>query len=338
MISLESLHRMAWTARALSICLSIPNVASIPLLAASNITLPDNVTNHGEPNLLCTPSTGYTVFSFMLANYVMHAATTQTFPGESPFHQLLTFVTALLFPAAGVSRGLNTIARGILVTVNQKHGDLQKAAAAGALCMVVRTENWRPVIGHAIHGAIAHRCVCFGSVDMTTSDSLFPMQIHFLTGCEMENIPTKMAAQPSFISGVAVHRRRPKRPHIRIFTPYTRCSESSTYRLRLCMRSPKRYDRVSSRRPYNPHLGVSQQRQDHRCHLPNHRLDLYILQCPSRSDKAVWIRVVLVDCRAVHYHVRRQPSRESADAGLFFRLRRSLGGHGRARASLWEAI
>ncbi|KAF9029408.1 hypothetical protein BDZ89DRAFT_1038492 [Hymenopellis radicata] len=153
---------MAWTALALSLCLFISNVASIPLLAAessSNITLPDNVTNHGEPNLLCTPSTGYTVFSFILANYVMHAATTQTFPGESPFHQLLSFVTALLFPATGVSRGVNTIARGILVTVNRKHGDLQKAAAAGALCMVVRTENWRPVLGHAIHGITAHRCV-----------------------------------------------------------------------------------------------------------------------------------------------------------------------------------
>ncbi|KAF9024823.1 hypothetical protein BDZ89DRAFT_109024 [Hymenopellis radicata] len=145
---------------ALSLSLLVPDVASIPLLvASSNITLPDNVTNHGEPNLLCKPSTGFTVFSFILANYVMHAATTQTFPRESPLHQVLTFVTVLLFPAAGISRGLNNIARGILVTANRKHGDLHKAAAAGALWTVVRREDWRPVFGHAIHGITAHRSI-----------------------------------------------------------------------------------------------------------------------------------------------------------------------------------
>lgn len=122
------------------------------------IPLPDGVTDHGEPNLLCKPADWFTVFSFIFANYVSHAATIQIFPGEPLSRQLLGFGTSMCFPAAGISRGLNNIARGILVTTNWKQSELQRAAAAGALCMVVRTEEWTPTSEHPVHGLRLHRC------------------------------------------------------------------------------------------------------------------------------------------------------------------------------------
>ncbi|KAK0202165.1 hypothetical protein DFS33DRAFT_1386457 [Desarmillaria ectypa] len=127
----------------------------LPLAASAlpveNITFPSGTTDHGVPNLLCTPSTWFTVVTFFLSNYVSHAATVQTYPGEAVFDQALSFWTSLLFPASGVARGLNSVARGILIFANRGGSDLQKAAAAGALCMVVRTNTWTPVAGHTMH-------------------------------------------------------------------------------------------------------------------------------------------------------------------------------------------
>ncbi|KAK0221453.1 hypothetical protein IW262DRAFT_1296164 [Armillaria fumosa] len=127
----------------------------LPLAASAlpveNIQLPPGTTDHGVPYLLCTPSTWFTVVTFFLSNYVSHAATVQTYPGEPVFDQTLSFFTSLLFPASGVARGLNSVARGLLVLANRGGSDLQKAAAAGALCMVVRTDKWTPVAGHTMH-------------------------------------------------------------------------------------------------------------------------------------------------------------------------------------------
>ena len=50
-------------------------------------------------------------------------------------------LVALLFPAAGVSRGLTTIIRFAIL----QKTPLQTAARAGALCMVVRTKEWEPL-------------------------------------------------------------------------------------------------------------------------------------------------------------------------------------------------
>jgi hypothetical protein len=83
-------------------------------------------------------------------NYVAHAATTQVFPGEKLPQQILAMITSLLYPGAGVVRGLNSIARGILAL--RWNMELQQAAAAGALCMVVRTEDWTPLCQYPIHG------------------------------------------------------------------------------------------------------------------------------------------------------------------------------------------
>ncbi|KDR76182.1 hypothetical protein GALMADRAFT_247403 [Galerina marginata CBS 339.88] len=108
----------------------------------ANTSLPEGATDHGDPKLICTSASWFTVASFILANYVAHAATTHTFPGERLQHQLTAILTSMLYPGAGVVRGLTGIARGILALCGRT--ELQEAAAAGALCMVVRTEDWTP--------------------------------------------------------------------------------------------------------------------------------------------------------------------------------------------------
>jgi hypothetical protein len=78
---------------------------------------------------------------FYFGNYFAHAATVQTYPGESLRSTIRALVLALLFPAAGISRGLTTIIR----CAKRQKTPLQIAARAGALCMVVRTKEWQPL-------------------------------------------------------------------------------------------------------------------------------------------------------------------------------------------------
>jgi hypothetical protein len=115
-----------------------------PTNSITNVTLPAGATNHGDPGLICTPATWFTVASFIIANYLAHAATTQLFPGEKLYEQVLAFSTSLFFPTSGVFRGLNNIARGIMVVASYRESELRQATAAGALCMVIRTQEWSP--------------------------------------------------------------------------------------------------------------------------------------------------------------------------------------------------
>ncbi len=78
--------------------------------------------------------------SFYLGNYFTHVATVKTYPGESIKSTLKALVLALLFPASGSARGLTAIVRCAVL----QRTPLQKAARSGALCMVVRSAEWRP--------------------------------------------------------------------------------------------------------------------------------------------------------------------------------------------------
>ena len=123
----------------------------------ANISLSEGTASPGSnsPEVICTPASWFTVTIFMLANYAAHAATIQFFPGENFSSQTIATITSLLYPGAGVARGLNCIARGILVLRCRfrKDTELQQAAAAGALCMVVRTKDWTPPSQFLVHGA-----------------------------------------------------------------------------------------------------------------------------------------------------------------------------------------
>ena len=60
------------------------------------------------------------------------------------FSEAIATITSLLYPGAGV---------GILVFRSRFRRDteLQQAAVAGALCMVIRTEDWTPPSRSLVH-------------------------------------------------------------------------------------------------------------------------------------------------------------------------------------------
>jgi hypothetical protein len=105
------------------------------------ITVPEGTSNHGDPNLLCTPTKWYDILIFYGVNYFAHAITMKTVPGELTNDILLDIVSALMYPYSGVLRGLEAIYRHAALFSTD---DLHQATRAGALCIVVRTFKWAP--------------------------------------------------------------------------------------------------------------------------------------------------------------------------------------------------
>jgi hypothetical protein len=112
-----------------------------------NSTAPIQFIDHGNANLVCTPSTVTSLLFFFLANYFAHCATVKSYPAETNAELAIAVVLALFFPSSGVIRALDSILRhSRLVRANE----VQRAARAGALCMVVRTAEWEPQPGDVI--------------------------------------------------------------------------------------------------------------------------------------------------------------------------------------------
>jgi hypothetical protein len=115
-----------------------------------NVVVPSplNATNHNSPDIFCVvPAPWFGVMLFYLGNYAAHAATLITYPGEDPIYIGAAILYALFFPTTGIVRGLNAIFRRARVGGKFpfiEDSALRVAARAGALCMVVRTEKWRP--------------------------------------------------------------------------------------------------------------------------------------------------------------------------------------------------
>ncbi|CAG5137535.1 uncharacterized protein ALTATR162_LOCUS139 [Alternaria atra] len=125
-------------------------------LVLQNITiaLPPGSSDHGTPGLLCTPTKPIDLLTFYLLNYVAHAATVLTRPGERADDYFVSVIGSLLFPALGLYRGIEAILSGAVCV---RDDDLRKAARSGALCVVVRGADWRPVDGEIITHAIYKR-------------------------------------------------------------------------------------------------------------------------------------------------------------------------------------
>ncbi|KAF2676641.1 hypothetical protein K458DRAFT_321640, partial [Lentithecium fluviatile CBS 122367] len=137
----------------ISVCVLTSAATALPL---QNITLPLPVgtSNHGTPGLLCTPTKWTDIALFFLFNYVAHAATVLTRPGERSDDSVVSVIGCLLFPVMGLYRGIEAIFSGAVFV---KKDDLRKAARSGALCMVVRGNDWRPVGGEEVGGAVFRR-------------------------------------------------------------------------------------------------------------------------------------------------------------------------------------
>jgi hypothetical protein len=122
--------------------------------------LPANLTNSTTPGntslgdeVICPPTTWYNIVIFFVGNYFAHAATVKSYPGERTWSLTIATVSALLIPTTGLIRGINSIARNAkfkrkrFCAAALSDPDYQTAAAAGALCMVVRKKSWKPYPG-----------------------------------------------------------------------------------------------------------------------------------------------------------------------------------------------
>ncbi len=121
----------------LAFCITV-KAASTTML--NNVKVPTGTVYKPAYNLLCLAAKPSDVFIFFAANYLAHAATVKSFPGESTAENIVSLLFALLYPASGIVRGLDAIFRHAVFT---KH-ELQRAAQVGALCMFVRSNLWTP--------------------------------------------------------------------------------------------------------------------------------------------------------------------------------------------------
>lgn len=97
----------------------------------------------------CVPATWQDVLLFILVNYV------NSLPGETGAASAIYNFVALLLPFTGAWRGIRAIKSAAFFGGDK----LQRAARAGALCVVARAIDWRPmhekVHGCTIQGHIA---------------------------------------------------------------------------------------------------------------------------------------------------------------------------------------
>jgi len=75
------------------------------------ITVPVGTSNHGDPNLLCIPTKWTDIVTFYTGNYLAHALTIKSIPGQKTGHILLVVIAALIYPYSGIMRGLEAICR-----------------------------------------------------------------------------------------------------------------------------------------------------------------------------------------------------------------------------------
>jgi hypothetical protein len=104
---------------------------------STTVTLPVGASDHGDPKLLCLPTKWADIAIFFIGNYIAHAATVLQAPGSSHYDSMAAAICALLVPPSGMLRGL----MGIVIGSTFGKTDLEIAARAGALCMVISTED-----------------------------------------------------------------------------------------------------------------------------------------------------------------------------------------------------
>lgn len=146
----------------LFIILAFSLVSAAPLRNIT-ITVPEATSNHGDPRLLCTPTTATDVAVFFLGNYFAHLGTIILLPGEAPLAVFFSMLSTLFYPVSGVRRGIEairkhakfrkqtpeerqerTLLRTVITAGLKTRTAFETALRAGALCEVVRTPDWKP--------------------------------------------------------------------------------------------------------------------------------------------------------------------------------------------------
>lgn len=112
----------------------------------TTVTLPPGVTYDPETNVWCTPTTWTNVASFFLGNYLSHAATVISFPGEPASITMVNMILAIFFPSSGAGRGVLAVVRHAAFYKDP----IRQALRSRALCMVVRSQKWKPMAGETL--------------------------------------------------------------------------------------------------------------------------------------------------------------------------------------------
>ena len=118
--------------------LLLPFVYFIPLAQASPILSRD------APD--CSPASWFDILLFFLTNYVTHAFTLQTTPGENPGPNIAWAFFSLFTPYVGALKGFMATADSAILGKDI----LEQASRAGALLLVARTEQWTPRPGETV--------------------------------------------------------------------------------------------------------------------------------------------------------------------------------------------
>ncbi|THW38347.1 hypothetical protein D6D21_07831 [Aureobasidium pullulans] len=150
------------------------NRTLLPERLLTNITIlvPNGTTQHGNERLLCLPITSNywpsisAVIVFFAANYLAHAATVKSSPGDATLVQACNAILALMFPMSGLLRALNAIFR----YSRSAKTCLEKACNAGALCMVVRDRHWQPPASSDLRVGVKHRLRNDNNTDAINSE------------------------------------------------------------------------------------------------------------------------------------------------------------------------
>ena len=122
------------------------SLAAVLPIRDNAITLPPGVTYNPHTNVWCTRTTWTNVASFFLGNYISHAATVISFPGEPVSVTVANMVLSIFFPSSGAGRGILAILRHAAFYQDP----MQQALRSRALCMVVRSPDWKPASGETL--------------------------------------------------------------------------------------------------------------------------------------------------------------------------------------------
>src|SRR5271155_2488007 len=107
----------------------------IPAVRAIPVSLPPGT-------VVCSSASWQDMITFFLVNYITHAVTVRIPPGTTKTESAIIMATSLLLPFRGTAQARDHIQRGKWPSST----DLQKAARAGALCVVARSaeKHWCP--------------------------------------------------------------------------------------------------------------------------------------------------------------------------------------------------
>lgn len=115
--------------------------------------LPTNNAKRSDDSPICSPVSWEQIVIFILVNYVTHAVTVKTYPGERKSETAMCIAAALLWPYSGAFKAFQAISTGARSAADP----LQMALHAEALCVVARNpqdseDPWSPEVSNQVGG------------------------------------------------------------------------------------------------------------------------------------------------------------------------------------------